>query len=46
MYSMRILIDRLKSILLPPYDPTICRLSREPDMIANVPIVVHELNGP
>ena len=46
MYSICNLIDRLKSILLPPYDPTIYRLSRELDMIVIVPIVVHELNGP
>jgi hypothetical protein len=46
MHLIRNLIDRLKSILLPPYVPTICRLPRELDMMANVPIVVHELNGP
>jgi hypothetical protein len=46
MYSICNLIDRLKSILLPPYDPTICRFSRELDMIAFVRIVVHKLNGP
>lgn len=45
MHSICNLIDRLKSILL-PYDPTICRFSRELDMIVIVPIVVHELNGP
>ena len=32
--------------LLPSYNPTTCRLSRELDMIVIVPIVVHELNGP
>jgi hypothetical protein len=46
MYPILNLIDRLKSILLPPYVLSICRLSRELDMIANVPIVVHEPNGP
>lgn len=47
MYSICNLIDRLKSILLPPYDPIIIyRFSGELDMIAFVRIVVHELNGP
>jgi hypothetical protein len=46
MYSICNLVDRLKSILLPSYNPTTCRLSRELDMIVIVPIVVHELNGP
>gem|GEM_PF-1848812 len=46
MYSICNLIYRLKSILLPSYNPTTCRLSRELDMIVIVHIVVHELNGP
>jgi hypothetical protein len=46
MYSICNLIDPLKSILLPSYNPPTCRLSRELDMIVIVPIVVHELNGP